>query len=203
MKLYYVPGACSIAPHIAAREANLPVTLNKVAFGPERKTEDGRDYYTVNPVGAVPALELDNGQVLTEVAVILRYFSEQKGGEALKPQSSDEMANWRYLETLNFIATELHKSFGALFSKAVPEDKQGPVLDRIKQRFGILEKRMGSNEYVAGPKFTAADAYAFVPLFWSTRFNLDLGAGLNAYFARLKARPSVQTALSEEGLPTG
>ncbi|HRO03763.1 MAG TPA: glutathione S-transferase N-terminal domain-containing protein, partial [Terricaulis sp.] len=115
MKLYYAPGACSLAPHIIVREANLDVALDKVAFAPERRTEGGRDFYEINPQGAVPTLELDDGKILTEAQVLLQYLAAQAPDKKLLP--SEGFAKWRALETLNFIATELHKGIGALFKK--------------------------------------------------------------------------------------
>ena len=121
MKLYYAPGACSLGPHIIAREANLDVKLDKVQFGPERKTESGRNFYDINPQGAVPTLELDNGEVLAEAQVILQYLAAQAPQAKLAPQ--DGMLKWRLLETLNFIATELHKGTSPLFRNPTPEAK--------------------------------------------------------------------------------
>lgn len=200
MQLYYVPGACSLAPHIAIREAGLDVKLNKVAFGAERRTEDGRDFYSVNPQGAVPTLELDSGEVLTENAVLLQYIAAQAPNAGLAP--SDGMARWRLLETLNFIATELHKSFSPLFRNPTPEAREAQT-KLILSRFKLLEGKLGDQAYLAGDAFSIADAYAFVMFVWAGKFGLDLSGfpKLGAYFDRVKARPAVQQTLREEGLP--
>ncbi len=201
MQLYYVPGACSLAPHIAIREAGLEVKLNKVAFGAERRTEDGRDFYTVNPQGAVPVLELDSGETLTENAVLLQYIAAQAPNAGLTPREG--MAHWRLLELLNFIATELHKSFSPLFRKPSPEVREAQT-KLILGRFKLLEDKLGDKTYLLGDSFTVADAYAFVMFTWARNFKLDLSATpkLSAYFQRVMARPAVQAALTEEGLPT-
>lgn len=201
MQLYYLPGACSLAPHIAIREAGLDVKLNKVAFGAERRTEDGRDFYSVNPQGAVPTLELESGEVLTENAVLLQYIAAQAPGSGLAP--SEGMARWRLLETLNFIATELHKSFSPLFRNPAPEAREAQI-KLILGRFKLLEGKLGDQPYLAGDAFSIADAYAFVMFVWASKFSLDLSGfpKLTAYFQRLKARPAVQQSLREEGLPT-
>lgn len=200
MKLYYAPGACSLAQHIVIREGNLPVELIKVTFGPERKTQDGRDYYSVNPMGAVPALELDDGNVLTENAVLLQFLASLKPEANLEPHAKG-IDHWRYLETLNFIATELHKGFSPLFSNP-PEEFAAKLKDKLGNRFDLLVQRLGANDYLAGNQFSAADAYAFTILTWAPKFGLDLARWpkLKAYFDRVKARPGVAQALQDEGL---
>ena len=202
MKLYYVPGACSLAPHIALSEAGINATLDKVTFGADaRTTAEGKDFYTINPQGAVPTLELDDGSVMTENAVLLQYIATQAPQSHLAP--ADGMALWRLRETLNFIATELHKSFSPLFRNPAPEVKEAQV-KHLLTRFNLLSGKLGDKPYLMGNDFTVADAYAYVMLFWGRRFQLDLSATPNlvAYSARLQARPGVQKALTEEGLPT-
>lgn len=198
MKLYYAPGACSLGPHIIAREANLDVKLDKVQFGSERKTESGRNFYEINPQGAVPALELDNGEVLAEAQVILQYLAAEAPQANLAPQ--DGMLKWRLLETLNFIATELHKGTSPLFRNPTPEAKEA-TLNNLKSRYDLLAKKLGEQQYLLGD-FTIADAYAFVVLNWARRFGVETPAVLKAYFQRVLERPAVQQALKEEGLPT-
>jgi glutathione S-transferase len=200
MKLYYAPGACSLAQHIAIREGGLDVKLDKITFGEKRTTEEGRDFYSINPMGAVPALELDDGSVLTENAVLLQYLAEKA------PQigvAGNGMAHWRFLETLNFIATELHKSFSPLFRNP-PPDARAAAIKHILNRFALLEGKLGDKPYLMGDTFTGADAYAYVMFSWSKKFEIDLSSlpKLSAYFARVRARPGVQQALTEEGLPT-
>lgn len=199
MKLYYAPGACSLAPHIAIREAGLDVTLDKVTFGEKRTTEEGKDFYAINPQGAVPVLELDDGAILTENAVLLQYLASKA------PQigvAGDGIEHWRLLETLNFIATELHKGFSPLFHKSAPDMREAQI-KHVLNRFALLQGKLGDKKFLMGERFTIADAYAFVMLRWSTRFEIDLSslATLKAYFERLRAHPSVRTALQEEGLP--
>lgn len=200
MRLYYAPGACSLAPHIIAREANLDVTLDKVNFAdPERRTESGRKYYEINPQGAVPALELDTGEVLTEAQVVMQYLAAQAPQARLAP--SDGMARWRLLETLNFIATELHKGFGPFWKKGGEEAKEG-ARKLLLNRFGLLARKLGDKPYLLGD-FSIADAYAFVMLTWARVHGLDLSdlPTLKTYFERVQARPAVRHALEEEGLP--
>lgn len=198
MKLYYVPGACSLAPHIIVREAGLDVTLNKVAFGEKRLTEDGRDFFDINPQGAVPALELADGHVLTEAQVLLQYLAAQAPQKGLAPNSGLE--HWRLLETLNFIATELHKGISPLFRNP-GDDAKAVIFSTVANRLGLLEAKLGDKDYLLGP-FTIADAYAFVTLNWARMFGIAVSPKLTAYFERIRARPAVQEALREEGLPT-
>jgi glutathione S-transferase len=200
MKLYYAPGACSLAPHIVIREAGLHVALDKVKFGHERLTETGRNYYDINPQGAVPALELDDGEVLTEAQVLLQYLAELAPEKNLAPREG--MTRWRLLETLNFIATELHKGFAVLFKKPV-EATRAAMVEQLANRFALLERKLGDKPYLLGD-FSVADAYAFVMFTWARKFEIDLTGlpRLKTYFQRVMARPAVQQTLQEEGLPT-
>lgn len=201
MKLFYAPAACSLAPHIVIREAGLDIAIDKVSFGDKRTTQDGREFYSINPQGAVPALELDDGSVLTENAVLLQYLA------SLAPQaglaSQEGMAHWRLLETLNFIATELHKGFSPLFRKPGPEVRE-QLVKQILNRLQLLQGKLGDKPFLLGERFSIADAYAYVILNWAGRFELDLSGlpKLQTYFERMRARPAVQKALQEEGLPT-
>lgn len=200
MRLYYAPGACSLGPHIIVREAGLPVALDKVKFGQERLTESGRNFYDINPQGAVPALELDDGEVLTEAQVLLQYLAAQAPEKNLLPREG--MAHWRALETLNFIATELHKGFSPLFKHPSTDVRERQV-QLLANRFGLLEGKLGDKDYLLGD-FSVADAYAFVMFTWARKFEIDLSVNpkLIAYFKRVMARPAVQQTLQEEGLPT-
>jgi glutathione S-transferase len=200
MRLYYAPGACSLAPHIIVREAKLDITLDRVKFGHERLTETGRNFYDINPQGAVPALELDDGEVLTEAQVLLQFMAGLAAGQNLMPR--DGMARWRALETLNFIATELHKGFGPLWKKPSAEVREATA-QHLANRFALLERKLGDKNYLQGD-FSIADAYAFVMLTWARKFEIDLSGlpRLAAYFQRVMARPAVKQALEEEGLPT-
>lgn len=198
MKLYFAPGACSLAPHIVICEAGLDVVLEKVIWGPPRVTEGGRDYYEINPQGAVPTLELDNGEVLTEAQVLLQYLAALAPEAKLAP--TDGMARWRLLETLNFVATELHKGIGPLFKKPADDVRAG-IVETVVNRLGLLERKLGGKDYLLGD-FSIADAYAYVTLNWARMFKIPLSPTLTAYFERVRARPGVQRALTEEGLPT-
>lgn len=197
MKLYYAPAACSLAPHIIVREAGLDVELNKVAFGKERLTADGRNFYDINPQGAVPALELDDGEVLTEAQVLLQYLAAQAPAKNLAP--TEGIQHWRLLETLNFIATELHKGISPLFKKP-DEAARKAITETVANRFTLLDRKLGDKDYLIGP-FSIADAYAFVTLNWARRFEIPVTPKLQTYFERIRARPAVRQALEEEGLP--
>lgn len=198
MKLYYVPGACSLGPHIIIREASLDVALDKVTFGAQRTTESGKDFFSISPQGAVPVLELDNGEVLTEAQVVLQYLANQNPKANLAIEDGPQ--RWRFLETLNFIATELHKGTSPLF-KNPGDDAKAAATANLVNRYKLLEQKLGDQDYLHG-QFTVADAYAFVVLNWARRFEIPVSPKLTAYFERIRARPAVQQTLKEEGLPT-
>ena len=200
MKLYYAPAACSLAPHIAAAEANIPVELVKVEFSASGKTAAGRNYYEINPKGAVPALQLDSGEVLTENAVLLQYLAAQAPESGLMP--ADGMARWRFLELLNFIATEVHKGFGPLWSKDTTPELRAATVETLGKKFDVLEKQLGDGPWMTGDKFTVADAYAYAVLNWTRIHKIDLGKwpGLKSFLERAAQRPGVHKALAEEGL---
>ena len=200
MKLYYSPGACSLAPHIALREAGLPFTLEKVDLR-AKKTEHGADFAAINPKGYVPALELDDGSLLTEAGVMLQYIADQAPASGLAP-AFGTMARYHLMETIHFIATELHKSAGALFNPAAPEEWRQVVHGLLGRRFGFLESRLGDNPYIEGAQFTVADAYLFTVLSWSRPLKIDLTPwpGLSAYVTRIGSRPKVIETLQAEGL---
>ncbi len=200
MKLYYAPSACSLAPHIVINEAGLDVALDKVTFGAGRTTESGKDFYAINPQGAVPALEAENGEILTEAQVLMQYLASLAPDKNLFP--SEGFAKWRGLETLNFIATELHKGTSPLFKKPNEEVREA-THKLLQNRWGLFTQKLGDKDYVLGD-FSIADAYAFTVLRWAKAFKIDLSAypKLEAYFQRVQARPAVQQALTEEGLPT-
>lgn len=200
MKLYYYPGACSMAPHIALREAGLPVELVQVDLA-KKQTANGEDYLKINPNGYVPTLRLDDGEYLTEVAVLLQYIADKKPGAALAPKAGT-MERYRLMEALNFISAELHKTLGALFNpKITPEWKE----DRIAlfgRRCDFLAHKLGSRPYLMGGKFTVADAYLFTILNWTNLFKIDMDKWpkLKDYMARVAARPAVREAMNAEGL---
>ncbi len=200
MKLYYSPGACSLAPHIALREAGLPFTLEKVDLR-AKQTEHGADFTAINPKGYVPALELDDGSLLTEAGVMLQYIADQAPASELAP-AFGTMARYHLMETIHFIATELHKSAGALFNPAAPEEWRQVVHGLLGRRFGFIENRLGDRPYIEGAQFTVADAYLFTILSWSRPLKIDLTPwpGLSAYVARIGSRPKVIETLQAEGL---
>lgn len=201
MKLYYAPGACSLAPHIVIREAGLDVQLEKVTFAADGRRADGRNYYEINPMGAVPALEIAPGEVLTENAVLLQYLASLAPAADLGPPA-EGIAHWRFLELLNFITTELHKSFSPLFRGPSPEVRE-QVVALLRQRFGMLAKRLDDQPYLTGEQFKIVDAYAYVMMTWAKLHRLDLTEWpkLGSLKTRVEQRPAVQTARREEGLP--
>lgn len=200
MKLYYVPGACSMAPHIALREAGLAFEIDKMDPA-TRRTEKGEDYLKVNPKGSVPALRLDNGEVLTEVAVVLQYIADQKPGTGLAP-AAGSMARYRLAEWLNYISSEVHKQLGPFFNPKLPPEWRENQVGLLSKRFDILAERLKSHPYLMGDSFTVADAYLFTVLNWCNLLKVDLGKwpALTEYLGRIAARPSVQAALKAEGL---
>jgi glutathione S-transferase len=199
MKLYYTPGACSQAPHIALREANLAFDLVKADIR-AKKLEDGSDYLAINPKGAVPALGLEDGTVLTENAAILQYVGDLAPESGLLPRIGD-FQRYRVLEWLNYIATELHKGFGPLWNPASPNDVKEATRGLLAKKFDYVQERLGDGPYLMGAQFTAADAYLFVILNWTGMHGIDLARwpGLTAYQQRVAARPRVLETLGAEG----
>jgi len=200
MQLYYSPGACSLASHITLREAGLPVELKK-ADTKTKKLEDGSDYFAVNSKGAVPALRLDDGQVLTEGPAILQYLADQKPESKLAPKAGT-LERYRLLEWLNFITSEVHKSFSPLFNSAADAAVKQYVTQNLEKKFDWINKQLAGKQYLTGDQFTIADAYLFVVVNWSNFVGIDLGRwpALKAFQDRVAARPKVQEALAAEGL---
>lgn len=199
MKLYYAPGACSLSPHIVAREAGLDLQLKKFDFE-AGKLEDGGDLEQVNSKGCVPALELDDGQVLTEGAMIVQYLADLKPTSGLAPKAGT-MERYRLMEWLNYIATELHKGFGPLFHD-VGDQAKNAARAALAERFDWTSGALAKKEYLMGERFTVADAYLFTILSWTKWMDIDLGKWpvLAKYMERVGARPQVQAALKAEGL---
>jgi glutathione S-transferase len=200
MKLYYSPGACSLSPHIALLEAGLPYDLVKVDVR-AKKLENGEDYLKVNPKGQVPALGLDNGEVMTEGPVIVQMIADQAAGKNLAP-SRDSAERYRLQEWLNFVTTELHKNFSPLFNPAIPDEVKAFFKDRIMGKFKYADEKLAGRDYLMGKQFTVADGYLYTMLRWADGHKMDL-SGLNnlmAFKARVAARPKVQEALTKEGL---
>ena len=200
MKLYYSPGACSLAPHIVLNELKEPHTLEKVDLG-AKTTEAGADFTAVNSKGYVPTLEIAKGEVLTEVSTILQYLADKAKDTSLLPRFGT-MERYRAMETLNFIASELHKGIGGLFNPAMPEEGKKAIVDRVSRRLRWLDAELARKPYLLGDSYSVADAYAFTVLGWSKWVKLDLSpyAHIIAYMDRIGARPAVQAALKKEGL---
>ena len=198
MILYYAKGACSQAAHIILHEAGFAHDSIKVDLK-TKTTERGEDYLTVNPKGAVPALRLESGEVLTENAVVLQYLGDKAGGFLLPPVG--DFRRYRVLEWLNFVATELHKGFGPFF-KPVGEETKQFARDLVSSKLDFVEGRIGDNSFLMGETFTLPDAYLFVILGWTGSANLELSRWprLEAYRHRLEGRPSVRRVLEYEGL---
>lgn len=200
MKLYFSPGACSLAPHIALREAGHEFEVERVDI-PNKKTESGDDYWAVNPKGYVPALKLDDGTVLTEVAVILQYIADQNQAANLAPRFGS-IERYHLLEWLNFIATEVHKQIGAMFNPKMTPEMKAVQLGVIERRMGALDKMLEGKQYLMGDAFSIADAYLFNILLWAPKHNIDIGKWPNvaAVNARVGARAHVVAAMKAEGL---
>jgi glutathione S-transferase len=200
MKLYYSPGACSLSPHIALEEAGIKVDLVKVDLR-AHKTEAGEDYYAINPNGYVPALRLDDGQLLTEGPAIVQYIADQKPAAKLAP-ANGTFERYQLQQWLAFIGTELHKTFSPLFNPAVTEDNKKAALDKLATRFGFVAKHLEGKQYLLGDQFSVADGYLFVILNWARAKAPATHESpvLKAYFERIMARPAVKAAMVAEGL---
>jgi glutathione S-transferase len=199
MKLYYSPGACSLAPHIAMRELGIPVELRKVDL--KAKQYEGGDYKQVNGKGYVPAIATDDGTVLTECPVILQYLADQKPEAGLAPKPGDK-ARYKLQEALNFVTSELHKGMGNFFNPSLTDEWRKAVTDRLSLRFDWLAKQLEGKPYFMGDKFSVADAYLFTILNWAgpSKFDLSKWPAITDYQKRVAARPKVQEALKAEGL---
>lgn len=200
LKLYYVPGACSLCPHIVLHEAGLSFTLDKV--NPKNKqTETGQDYNTINPKSYVPALVMNNGQLLTEAAVVAQYIADLAPEKKLAPLAGT-IERYRLIEWLNYISTEIHKGFSPLFNPKLSEEAKAAAKERLSGRIGYAAKALEGKGYLMGKTFTIADAYLFTTLRWAHHVGLDLSPwpALKGYMERIAARPAVQAAIKEEGL---
>jgi glutathione S-transferase len=197
MKLYFAPGACSLSPHIVAQEAGISVDVVKVDI--KNHVAIGRDYYEINPKGYVPALELDDGRILTEGPAIVQYLGDLAPQSGLVPPCGS-FERYRLQEWLTFIGSELHKNFRPLI-RGAPEATMDEARQRILDRLAYVESRL-EDDFLMGERFSAADAYLFVVLTWVRYLKLDITAHtrIAAYFDRIFARPAVQAAMSAEGL---
>ena len=200
MKLYYSPGACSMAVHIVLIEGGFSFDKEQVDLA-TKKTADGTDFTSINPNGYVPALALNNGEVLTEAAVILAYLADQVPERKLAP-AAGSMERYRLQEKLNFITTELHKGFGSLFNPAMPEEWREQVKQGLGKRLAYIAGQLENRQYLLGDEFSIADAYLFTILGWSKLTKVDLSPWpvLVDYSARIAQRPAVQAAMKAEGL---
>lgn len=200
MKLYYSPGACSLSPHIALREAGLafePV----LASTKSHKLQDGTDYYGINPLGYVPMLELDDGTRLREGPAIVQYIADQVPARNLAP-ANGTLPRYRLQEWLTFIGTEVHKQFSPLFNAAIPEEVKKMQRDKLASRFQWIDAELKDKQYLMGENFSVADGYLFTVTNWAKPMNIDLAPypNLVAYRERVAARPAVQEAMKAEGL---
>jgi len=200
MKLYYMPGACSLSPHIVLNEAGLKFDKVKVD-GKSKAMDGGGDYRSVNPLGYVPLLERDDGTKITEGPAIVQYIADKVPAKNLAPANGTPeritLQAW-----LNFISTELHKSFSPLFNPAMPDEAKKIFRERLAARFAHLDKHLASNQYLLGKDFSVADAYLFVVSNWAPRVDVDLApyANVVAFRKRVGARPAVEAAMKAEGL---
>ena len=200
MKLYYSPGACSLSPHIVARELGLSIDLQKVNTK-DKTMEGGGDFWKVNARGYVPVLELDNGERLTEGPAIVQYLADQKPEAGLAPKAGT-LERYRLQEWLNFLTSEVHKQFSPLFKPNTPEDYKAIAKQNLATRFDWLDQQLAGRDYLMGKQFTVADAYAFVLLGWTKPTQIDLAKwpNLAAFHKRVGARPKVKQAMQAEGL---
>lgn len=200
MKLYYAPGACSQSPHIALREAGVDFELEKVDLA-SKTTERGTDYRQINPRGYVPALEIAPGNVLVEGPAIVQYIADQYPAAKLAPPTGT-LERYHLQSWLNFISSEIHKSFGPFFGSGFTDDVKSKFAQHLAQRFSYLQTHLASQQYLMGDSFSVADPYLFVNLSWVIYAGLDLQQwpALADYRNRIAARPAVQAALQAEGL---
>lgn len=200
MKLFYMPGACSLAPHIVANEAGIDLDLVRVD-GKSKKTEKGQDFLATNPNGYVPALVLPDGELMTEASVVVQYLADQKPESGLMPKAGD-MARYRVQQWLAFVATELHKVFGAFFKPDTPEATKQINRAHLSKRLAYVDQMLEGRSYLTGDAFTAADAYLWTILGWAKFISFDLSpfANIQRYIGTVAARPAVQKTLRAEGL---
>ena len=199
MKLYFAPGACSLAPHIALREAGLAFDLEQVDLR-AKQIKSGGDYRAVNAKGSVPAIALDDGQVLTEDAVILQWIADRKPEAHLAP-AAGTMERYRLQEWLNWVATELHKGISPFFNPRASDEWKGILRERLDNQFAFLAGRM-AKPYVMGAQYTVADSYLYTILRWTGMHKIELGKwpDIPAFMERVTQRPATQAALKAEGL---
>jgi glutathione S-transferase len=200
MKLYYSQGACSLSPHIVARELGLDIQLEKVNTK-SHTYNGGSDYYAVNPKGYVPALEISPGEVLTEGPAIVQYLGDRKPGSGVVP-AAGTLERYRQQEMLGYINSEIHKTYSPLFNPAILPEVADERRAYLKKRYKLLDEKLAGKQYLFGDRFTAADAYLFTVTNWAPHVKLDLSefTHLAAFQKRVAERPAVQQAMKEEGL---
>jgi glutathione S-transferase len=203
MKLYYAPGTCSLSPHIVAREAGLPLEIERVDIGKTpHRTQSGADFSATNPKGYIPALVLDDGSVLTEGVAIVQYLADRAPQSGLVP-AAGSIERYRLQEWLTFISSELHKMFSPwLFHPEHGEVAAAAARAKIAERFAFLDAQLATRSFLMGERFTAADAYAFTIVGWSKPAGIDLTPfpHLRGYMERIAGRPKVREAMRAEGL---
>jgi glutathione S-transferase len=201
MKLYYSKGACSLAVRIIINELKLDCEFESVNLK-EKITETGKNFFEISPKGAVPTLMLDNDEILTENTVIQQYLADHHKGEKLLP-GIENFKRYRVLEWLNYMTTDVHKSYGPLFNPKVPNEmKQEIFLPNLEAKYDYVNKMLENHDYLLGNEFTLPDAYLFVTLRWLAAFNIDIKrwSNLESFFNRLMKRPSIELSMKEEGL---
>jgi glutathione S-transferase len=200
MKLYYAPGACSMAPHIILNELGKKFTIEKVDMG-TKKTDGGKDFNKINAKSYVPTLEIKKDEVLTEVSTILQYLADKAKATKILPKAGT-MARYRAMETLNFISSELHKSIGGLFNKAMPEEGRKIIIERVSKRFDYVDGLLAKTKFIGGKTFSVSDAYAFTVINWCNWVGIDFKKWKNIarYMEMMAARPSVKATMQTEGL---
>ena len=200
MKLYYSPGACSLSPHITLHESGLAFEHVR-APTKTHQLEDGTDYYTINPLGYVPLLELDDGTRITEGPAIVQYIADQVPAKNLAP-ANGTLERYKMQSWLNFISTELHKGFSPLFNPATPADYKPMVIEKLMSRLKWVDAQLAGKTWLMGEAFSVADPYLFTVTNWAPHVGVDITGFVNitAFRARMAARPAVQAAMNHEGL---
>lgn len=199
MKLYYSPGACSQAAHIVLHEAGLEHSSEAVDIRAKR-TASGGDYFAINPKGAVPALGLDGGEVLTENGAVLQFIGDKSGNETLLPAAG--LARYRVIEWLSYLGSDVHKSFGPLFNPASSDEVKAAARETVGKKFDFLERSLEGRDYLGGDKLSVADPYLFAMLGWTGKLEIDLARwpNLTGFRNRVAQREAVRTVLKAEGL---
>jgi len=200
MKLYYSPGACSLAPHIVLRETGQAFTLSKVDTA-KHVTAVGDDYYTINPRGMVPLLELEDGSRLSEGPVIAQFIADRVGASTLMPPAGS-IERYRVMEWQNYVTSELHKSFTPLFNPELDAAAKRTLSTVLRKKLQWVDGQLASRDFLTGHAFTAADAYLFTVLGWAKYVNLDIAdlSDIQRFLSTVSQRPAVREAMKAEGL---